>query len=1301
MLPSPPGQCRASECETDGLEVKPGCTGEFSAPSPACGKLSSCIQGSLFLFLLPGIFPLSVCLSDLAPILSSSKVPATCMDFFLAALDLGVLDASGQPLCQALTRGAPLRRREGSSRPNCAFFGCKPTALWPIPPARDAIVRVGSSLPVLHSLQVAGWYNCALFGCIPLPDWVPFGFRPSNLASALCVSTGEALLHSPPPPWCQIGHEIAYQTLYDYFWQLTTLDEDPCDVYVGFRDDPIPPGTDIQLVDGDVITVLKRPGGIFYKYRASVMFEPGAQWERPSNWFRLHPCTSVCVLFGDRRYVVPEHHHYGQSLVAYVSERLRLNPYTAAMCTFPITDLDVQGDLCHFVVAVSEVPSPEVTGVTRASARDLFVLDPRPLGQKPCFLFLHHPVVHLPTVAATLGLSTGRCRRLGVRGGTRRGEDIHVDGSTTLLLFAEETGEESSESGTSDPEDTPASSPDAGDMPSQDPQPRMPAQEGPLPGVIEVSQEDPWGQDPPLTMLGLDLFDPTLPQGHSWNIDSIVPFSAAMGDPISPTRHTSTAADGVANYPGHQGDIPVPAHAKLQVLVYVPDFVPEIVEVEVSLPAAVESLLAKLKAARPPEQASSFPILSPASPQPLRSLAIFVAGPEWQSYTVMILVDCRRYNGCMFARAVPHSLSRESLMQAAGLPADEAVHVYVHGLIQPLAIDQRITLLHGMTVSFVPRAENGPASHDLAEMLLSNDDWDRVVPIPGPRAHINSHCYLLTDTRHFTMAIQAERRSEFREDVAQAVGAAEHRLSICTAKPRVLDAYPFGYWATSVLVATESLSRIPCPPARIPETRLILVLDQRRILRGFDWRLVSNAFVSVQEIADSYHDMCPPGHVVSLEGARLELRGEEQVFVVQHGQTLIVEFVPETQEVGTEGPPPEIPDSSMPQALPDAVNDRQPSPAEAPSTTAAADQPAQPRSRSPRGRAGQTRLPVQKLHVTILKLKLQPGSFLHRHPYPDNCMWCKGSFADAFVDGTLSITPAVLSPPILGAAVAFSPTPHIAQCKLLCEPTGGANVDSAVEQARQATRMLGDVWPRPPYRWPIEDVSEDTEILQEAIPSENITIDIVVYLLTPDYLPEKLDLTVELPQTVDELADLVQTCRDQTRHSLFPTLVEVLQQPDPGWALFLALPSWPRSCVVVCLDLSFFDGRVFAAVAPEQVDFADLCEVAGLGPVAEVDIFVPGLGEPLPPGIRTDLQTGMTVVFMMPGVARPQHLASQLCSGRTCPGSIVLSSRVTDWTMAIALRDHKARSFSASTRSAPVSTVLTLHYLRISTPCER
>ena len=103
---------------------------------------------------------------------------------------------------------------------------------------------------------------------------------------------------------------------------------------------------------------------------------------------------SVCCIRIDATHC-PHYHHHGRTSVDYVSMQLRLDPHSTTMCTFPMRDLDVQGELCAFVIAVADVPSPRNTGITREDARDVFVLlDARPFGIKPQFLHLQHPVVH-------------------------------------------------------------------------------------------------------------------------------------------------------------------------------------------------------------------------------------------------------------------------------------------------------------------------------------------------------------------------------------------------------------------------------------------------------------------------------------------------------------------------------------------------------------------------------------------------------------------------------------------------------------------------------------------------------------------------------------------------------------------------------------------------------------------------------------------------------------------------------------------------------------------------------------------
>ena len=135
---------------------------------------------------------------------------------------------------------------------------------------------------------------------------------------------------------------------------------------------------------------------------------------------------------------------------------------------------------------------------------------------------------------------------------------------------------------------------------------------------------------------------------------------------------------------------------------------------------------------------------------------------------------------------------------------------------------------------------------------------------------------------------------------------------------------------------------------------------------------------------------------------------------------------------------------------------------------------------------------------------------------------------------------------------------------------------------------------------------------------------------------------MQLPQTVQELEELVQTCREADRRALFPTLIEVSPQPDPGWGIFLAVPAWINRRVVVCCDLSFFDGRIIAVCISPLTDSFSLCASVGLAPRAEVDIFLPGAADPLPPGGEVFLQSRTCIAFVRSGARRHATFDLQL-----------------------------------------------------------
>ncbi|CAE7777849.1 hypothetical protein AK812_SmicGene16718 [Symbiodinium microadriaticum] len=787
-----------------------------------------------------------------------------------------------------------------------------------------------------------------------------------------------------------LARELEFRTLMDYIVPLTSCGDEPLSVYIGYRTRPWPACAMVQLSDGEVITVLKEQYAASRPLKAEDLFNASTRWLFPRDVPELTYCEALYVLHQERRYLLPEHHHYGSTSVSFVADKLHLDPYKTVMCTFPIDDLDVQGTLARALVAVAEVPTPANTGVTREDAKDLFVLlDPRPFGLKPHFLFLHHEVVHLPTVIALLGLPTSRAHKVGVAGGEVQGNQIIVDGSSTLLLFpAARTEEELAEAA--------SSSSDVSRLVS----PWEEEEEAPQDDL----QDADWGPPAGLTFAGVPVVDPSLPPGQSWNEGIDINVGDHLGvtagdsgepDPGTPvtsgraTTDTQPLQDPVgpledASPPSVSGLVEL---LQIQALVYVPDFVPEIVELELTIPATVPSLLACLQDARLAYQSSSFPDLFPAKPQIVPAFAIFVAAPLWQRGTSVVLFDCLMYDGTFFAKTVQRRLNRESLMLAAGLPHDAAVHVYVRGAVNHLGLGERLTIDNGDVIQIVRR---GCA--------------------PGPRSHFNGYFLILNEGRPFPFQVAADRVEMSQQHHGQ-----------------------------TILSTSQELRRAHC--------QMEIDLD---LLTATD-------------------------HPVTLA-------------------TLI-----ETVAVR--------PDSTDPDLL-----------------------------------------RTQRIYLLV------PG-----------------------------------------------------------QPLAGLEEEDDSQSDHMAT---------------------------------GVSVEVTFYLLTPGYTPEKLELTVVLPQVVADVLDLVETCRDAARKVLYPSLIVVHPQPDPGWGILLALPTWVAHQTVICVDASLYDGRIFAIDASGATDFEALCELVGLAPTAEVDIFLPNSQQPLGRAEECMLRTGMCISLLRRGSARigPFHLPAMLNS---------------------------------------------------------
>ena len=147
---------------------------------------------------------------------------------------------------------------------------------------------------------------------------------------------------------------------------------------------------------------------------------------------------------------------------------------------------------------------------------------------------------------------------------------------------------------------------------------------------------------------------------------------------------------------------------------------------------------------------------------------------------------------------------------------------------------------------------------------------------------------------------------------------------------------------------------------------------------------------------------------------------------------------------------------------------------------------------------------------------------------------------------------------------------------------------------------------------------------------------------------EQLDLQVLLPQTVDQLLEVLEASRVPSKRQHNSRLIPVQPQPDDRWGTFLAFPPWAHLTALVCLDLTAFDGRIFAARAPSRVDRVALLRLAGLPPYSAAHIFRPLYDVFLADGEECQLQLGECVVFVRGGDSphRPHSLSQMLQTTR-------------------------------------------------------
>ena len=173
--------------------------------------------------------------------------------------------------------------------------------------------------------------------------------------------------------------------------------------------------------------------------------------------------------------------------------------------------------------------------------------------------------------------------------------------------------------------------------------------------------------------------------------------------------------------------------------------------------------------------------------------------------------------------------------------------------------------------------------------------------------------------------------------------------------------------------------------------------------------------------------------------------------------------------------------------------------------------------------------------------------------------------------------------------------------KVLQEPKGRTPDERRdLRRLRGVTRRFGGRWiTDPPLRLPglLPPQSEDESDSDSTAAAQDLRVPCAI--LRPRYTAETFDVIIQIPATPGELSEALQTLRHPETVADFPQLVPTLPQPRVGVATFVAYPDWPVTDVLICLDTTAIDGRLFAAKVPPCVCGRDLVQFAGLLPNLE------------------------------------------------------------------------------------------------------
>ena len=310
--------------------------------------------------------------------------------------------------------------------------------------------------------------------------------------------------------------------------------------------------------------------------------------------------------------------------------------------------------------------------------------------------------------------------------------------------------------------------------------------------------------------------------------------------------------------PGLLLEVEVAAPIFLHFAILVPDYVPELVNIQARLPLGVTEVLQLVQAQRDPHMASLFPVLFPALPQTRPAWGLLLALPDWGVTAIVIIFDLLAVDGRLFATTAPGRASVATLLVLACVPPGTDYHVYTGFEGTPRAHDQTLTLLRGQCITIVPvELTPGPAN-TLCNMLRDARAWPDAEALPFS---LLAACYgLVMQEDCYFLSVDADRPWRFRRDIARECAVLERTLRIFPAQPVVGDyAYKGVRCRNVIAVSSDGADTVPLPQA-------YALADCRPLLQGFRTFAFWDNTVSLRPLEQIFQSLLPPTTRVSFAG---------------------------------------------------------------------------------------------------------------------------------------------------------------------------------------------------------------------------------------------------------------------------------------------------------------------------------------------------------------------------------------------------------------------------------------------------